>query len=106
MINVFNVLSFHIVFLFSEIGLKFFELRETFILPLGHGIESLCVLLSDVLGLIFYAGGKVWNVFVLFLISIFYFQLLLDSFKLFFQFIQGLFQRINFIFQLALFDLN
>jgi hypothetical protein len=75
-------------------------------LPLGHGIESLRVLLSDVLGLIFYAGGKVWNVFVLFLISIFDFQLLLDSFKLFFQFVQGLFQRINFIFQLALFDLN
>lgn len=59
MINVFNVLSFHIVFLFSEVRLKFFELRETFILPLGHGIESLGVLLPDVLGLIFYAGGKV-----------------------------------------------
>jgi hypothetical protein len=59
LIDVFNILGFHIFFLFFEIGFEFFELGEGLVLSLSHDIEPFGILVFDIIGLIFYTGGKV-----------------------------------------------
>lgn len=106
LVNFFNVFGLHIIFLFFEIGFEFFELRKGLILSLSHGIEPFGILVFNVIGLIFYTGGKVWDVFVFLLISSLYLKLFLDSFKLFFQFVERLFEGKYLIFKLPWLNLN